>query len=115
MTGGKLGLAVEEFGDFLLHQLLVEQLAAGDAVDLGAQRRNAILIGLLHACLPRRGGADEIVAQHEVGRRQQIAYGNRRQRRAYERGKPGAYGEMPYLIAPGDDDRVGFSASAEDR
>jgi hypothetical protein len=25
------------------------------------------------------------------------------------------YGEMPYLVAPGDDDRVGLLAPAEDR
>ena len=57
----------QKFGDLGFHHLLVEHLAAGDAVDLRAQRRDAVLIGVLHARLPRDGGADQIVAQHEIG------------------------------------------------
>ncbi len=58
---------VEQLGDLGLHQLLVEQLAAGDAIDLRAQCRDAVLVGLLHARLARRRGADQIVAQDQIG------------------------------------------------
>ena len=70
MALAELALALEQFADLGFHQLLVEQLAAGDAVDLRAQCRDAVLIGLLHARLPGGGGADQIVAQHQIGGRQ---------------------------------------------
>ena len=113
MAGGKLRLAVQEFGDLLLHQLLVEQLAAGDAVDLGAQRRNAVLVGLLDARLASRARADQVVAQDEVGGGKKVADGNREQRRAGERGDPRPNGEVPDVVAARNDDRVRLFTPAE--
>ena len=111
----QLGLAVEQLGDLLFHQLLVEQLAAGDAVDLRPQRRDAVFIGLLDARLARRAGADQIVAQNEIGGGEQIADGDRQQRRAAKCGKPRPDGEMPDIVAMRDDDGVWLFTPAEYR
>ena len=105
-----LRLALEQFADLGLHQLLVEHLAAGDAVDLRAQRRDAVLIGLLQARLPRGRGVDQVVPEHEIGGREQVADGDRRERRAGERGKPRSDLEMADVVAARDDDRVRFLA-----
>src|SRR5262249_41008367 len=115
VTGGELGLPFQQLGNLVLHELLVEELTAGDAVDLRPQRRDAILIGLLHASLARQVRTDQVIAQHEVGCREQVADGDRKERRSCERGQPGPDREMPYLIAAGDDDRMGFFTPAEDR
>ena len=115
MACRQLRLPVQQLADLVLHQLLVEQLAAGDAVDLGAQRRDAILVGLLHARLARRAGADQVVAQDEVGGGEQVADGDREQRRAGEGGEPRPDGEMPDLVAARDDDRVRLFTPAEYR
>ena len=113
MTGGKLRLPLEEFGDLLLHQLLVEQLAAGDAVDLRTQRRDAVLIGLLDARLASRARPDQVVAQDEVGGGEKVADGNREECGAGNCGDPRPNGEMPDVVAAGDDDRVRLFTPAE--
>jgi len=46
--------------------LLVEQLAAGGAVDFGAQFRDAIFIGVLHLGLARDQARQHIVAKGEI-------------------------------------------------
>ena len=43
----QLRLPFKKLADLGFHQLLVEHLAAGDAVDLRAQRRDAVFVGLL--------------------------------------------------------------------
>ena len=113
MALGQLRLARQQLAHLALHQLLVEQLAAGDAVDLGAQRGNAVLVGLLHARLAGRRGAEQVVAQHQVAGRQEVADGHRRERRAGQGGDPRADREMPDLVAARDDDRVRLPAPAE--
>jgi len=110
-----LGLALDQFADFGFHQLLVEQLAAGDAVDLTAQRRNTVFVGLLHARLPRRGRADEVVAQHQIGGCEKVAHRNGGERRAGQACNPWTQGEVPDFIASGDDDGVRLLALAEYR
>src|SRR5690606_19779639 len=73
MSLGQLRLALQKLAHLALHELLVEQLAAGDAVDLRAQGGNPIFIGLLHPRLPRNRGADQVVAQDEVGGGEQVS------------------------------------------
>ena len=111
----KLGLAIEQLGDLVLHQLLIEKLAAGDAIDLCAQRRDAVLVGLLDARLARRRGADQVVAQDEIGGGKQITDGNRQKRRATKCNQPRPDREMPDRVAMRDDDGVGLFAPAEYR
>ncbi len=111
----QLRLPLEQLADLGLHQLLVEHLAAGDAVDLRAQRRDAVLIGLLQARLARRGRVDQVVPEHEVGGREQIADGHCGERRAGDGGQPGTDLEMTDIVAARDDDRVRLLAPAEDR
>ena len=110
-----LGLPLDQLADLCLHQLLVEHLPAGDAVDLRAQRRNAVLICLLQARLPRRCSVDQVVSEHEVGRRQKIADGYCGEGRADGGDQPRTDLEMTDIIAPRNDDRVRFLAPAEDR
>jgi hypothetical protein len=95
--------------------LLIEQLAAGDPVDLCAQRRDAVLIGLLKPCLAGDRGADQVVAQDQIGSGEQIADGKGGDDRAGKRGHPRPDGEVAYLVASGDDDRMRFGPFAEHR
>jgi hypothetical protein len=47
--------------------LLVQQLAPGDAVDLRAQLRDAILVAGLHVRLPGDQAGEHVLAEGEVG------------------------------------------------
>ncbi len=112
---GEPGLAFEQLADLGFHQLLVEHLPAGDAVDLRAQRRDAVLIGLLQACLPRRRGVDQIVPEHQIGGREQgsrCAIAAKAEPASRRQPRPDL--EMTDIVAARDDDRVRFSAPAED-
>ncbi len=115
MALGELRLPGQQFGNLALDELLVENLPARDAVDLRAQGRDAVFIGLLHAGLPRGRGAEQIVAQHQIRSGKQIADRHRSHHRAHEGGEPRPYDEVPDFVAAGDDDGVRFSTSAEDR
>ncbi len=61
-------LAAHQVVKLLLELLLVEQLAAGGAVDAGAQFGDAVLVGVLLLGLPRDQASEEIVAESEIGR-----------------------------------------------
>ena len=60
-------LPLQQAVEFFLELLLVEQLAAHDAVDLRAQFGDAILIGKLHLGLPADQPREDIVAKCEIG------------------------------------------------
>ena len=60
-------LAAHQRLDFALDLLLIEQLPAGDAVDLAAQFGDAILIGELHLRLTADQAAEDIVLEGEIG------------------------------------------------
>ena len=62
-------LAAHQIVELLLELLLVEQLAAGRAVDLRAQFGDAVLIGELLLGLMRDQGAQHVVAKGEIGGR----------------------------------------------
>ena len=109
----QLRLAFEQFADLGFHQLLVEHLATGDAVDLCAQCRYPVFISLLQARLACRSSADQIVPQHQIGRGEKVADGDRCQGRAEERCKPWADGEVTDLVAARNDDGVRLAASSE--
>ena len=47
---------------------LVEQLAAGGAIDLGAQFGNPVFIGVLHVGLAGDQAGEDVVAKREIGR-----------------------------------------------
>ena len=111
----QLRLPFDKLADLRFHQLLVEHLPAGDAVDLRAQRRDAVLVSLLKARLPRSGRVDQVVPEHEVGSRKQVADGHRRERRTANGDQPRMDLEMTDVVAARDDDRVRFLAPAEDR
>ncbi len=49
------------------HLLLIEQLAAREAIDLAAQVRDAILVGELHLRLPGEQAGQYVVAERKVG------------------------------------------------
>ena len=115
MAPRQLRLPFEQLADLGFHQLLVEHLPAGDAVDLRTQRRDAVFVSLLQTRLPRCRRVDQIVSQHEVGGRQQVADGHCRECRTGEGDQPRMDLEMTDVIAARDDDRVRFLAPAEDR
>ena len=115
MAQRKLVLAGEKFRNLALDGLLIEKLTACDAVHLRAQRGDAVLVGLLHARLSRRGGADQIVAQDQVRGCKQVADRNGRQSRADQRRHPRTNGKVTDFIAARDDDRMGLLAVAENR
>ena len=60
-------LAAHQRLDLALDLLLVEQLPAGDAVDLAAQFGDAVLIGKLHLRLPADQAREDVVLEREIG------------------------------------------------
>ena len=67
-AGFQRGLAAHDLVELLVELFLVEQLAAGGAVDLGAQLGDAVFIGVLHLGLARDQPGQDIVAEGEIGR-----------------------------------------------
>ena len=57
-----------ELLELLLELLLVEQLPAGDAIDLRAQLGDAVLVGELLLGLARDQPVEHVVAEGEIGR-----------------------------------------------
>ena len=62
--------------ELLLELLLIEELPAGNAIDLRAQFRDAILIGDLHMRLTRDQAGEHIVAEGKIASRQQRPRGH---------------------------------------
>ncbi len=62
-------LSPHDLIEFLVELFLVEQLPAGGAIDLGAQFRDSVLIGVLHLRLPRDQPGQDVVAEREIGGR----------------------------------------------
>src|SRR5215475_5038364 len=60
-------LPAQNLGELLLVLLLVEQLAARKAVDLGAQFGDAILVGESHLRLARDQPGEDVLAEGEIG------------------------------------------------
>ena len=60
-------LPAENLVELLLVLLLVQQLASGDAIDLGAQLGDAILVAGLHVRLPHDQSREHVLAEGEVG------------------------------------------------
>ena len=60
-------LPAHDLLELLLELLLVEQLPAGDAVDLGAQLGDAVLVGELLFLLPRDQPRQHVVVEGEIG------------------------------------------------
>ena len=73
-------LAASHGIELLLVLLLIEQLPARHAVDLAAQFRDAILIGILHLGLAGDQAGEEVVAKSKIGR------GHDRPRRHHHQG-----------------------------
>jgi hypothetical protein len=113
VPAGQLALPFQKLCELGFHQMLIEQLAAGDPVDLRAQHGDAVFISLLHARLARRVGADQIVAQDQIGGGGEIADRHGRNDRPRQRGHPRPDGEMADLVATRDDDCVRFAAFSE--
>ena len=61
------GLAAHDLVELLVELFLIEQLAAGGAVDLGAQLRDAVFIGVLHLGLTGDQPGQDVVAKREIG------------------------------------------------
>ena len=62
------GLAAHDLVEFLVELFLVEQLAAGGAIDFGAQFGDAVLVGVLHLGLAGDQPGQDVVAEREIGR-----------------------------------------------
>ena len=62
------GLAPHDLVELLVELFLIEQLAAGGAVDLGAQFGDAVFIGVLHLRLAGDQAGQNVVAKREIGR-----------------------------------------------
>jgi hypothetical protein len=106
-------LLLHELVHLVFHQLLVEQLTRGDPIDLRAKGRNAIFIIMLHAGLPRHGGADQVVAKNEVGGCKQIADHENAGKAEAEGCHPRLYGYVPDLVATGENENMFLRTLAE--
>ncbi len=62
------GLAAHDLLELLVELFLVEQLAAGGAIDLGAQFGNAVFVGVLHLRLACDQPGENVVAEGEISR-----------------------------------------------
>ena len=51
----------------MIELFLIEQLAAGGAIDLGAQLGDAVFIGVLHLGLTRDQPRQDVIAEREIG------------------------------------------------
>ena len=67
-AGFQRGLAPHDLVELLVELLLVEQLPAGGAIDLGAQFGDAVFIGVLHLGLTGDQPGQDVVAKGEIGR-----------------------------------------------
>ena len=74
-------LARSELVDLRLDVLLVEELPAGQPVDVRAQGRDTVLIGVLHARLPRDRGREQVIAKDEVPGSADVSRGRPRPQR----------------------------------
>jgi hypothetical protein len=101
-------LAGNQFGDLLLHQLLVEELPAGDTIDLRTQGGDAVLVGVLHAGLARHRRTDQVIAQHQIGCGSEIADCHYPEHGHQQAGHPGTNRDVPDGFAAGENDGVGM-------
>ncbi len=62
------GLPTHDLVEFLVELFLIEQLAAGGAIDLGAQFRDSVFVGVLHLRLAGDQPGQNVVAEREIGR-----------------------------------------------
>lgn len=111
---GKGELLPHQLLDLAFDDLLVEQLAAGDAVDLGAKGGDAVLVVVLHAGLARHGRADQVVAQHEIGGGGEVADREHAGKAERDRRHPGADGHVTNLVAARQDHDMLLRAFSED-
>ena len=62
------GLAAHDLVELLVELFLIEQLAAGGAIDLGAQFGDPVFVGVLHLRLAGDQPGQNVVAEGEIGR-----------------------------------------------
>ncbi len=89
VAGFEFGLARRQLVDAGFHRILFQQSAARQAVDVGAQRGDAVFIGVLAGCLagnqPRR---EIILAQHIPDRATAAGRGHRQPCQPQHSGRP---------------------------
>ncbi len=66
-AGFERGLAAHDLVELLVELFLIEQLAAGGAIDLGAQLGDAVFVGVLHFGLTGDQPGQDVVAKREIG------------------------------------------------
>ena len=107
LTGVERRLLADEVRELGLEGLLVEKLAAGQAVDLGPQGRDPVLVGLLLPGGAGERGGEKVVAEDEVAGRQDVEAGEDDAGEGERGGDPRPDGESANIVAAGDDDPVG--------
>ncbi len=96
------------------HDLLVEKLARGDAVDLRTQRRDPVFIFMLDTRLPGNRCAQKVVAQDQIGRRAEISHCQCRGHRNAQSRHPRLDRQMPNLVARCQDEHWCFATFGKD-
>ena len=66
-AGFQRGLAAHDLVELLVELLLIQQLPAGGAIDLGAQFGDSVFIGVLHLGLAGDQPGQHVVAKREIG------------------------------------------------
>ena len=61
------GLLADRLIQLLLELFLIEQFAAGDTIDLGAQLRDAVFVGELHLGLAGDQPLQDVVMERKIG------------------------------------------------
>ena len=107
------GLTAEQAVHLGVEGLLVEELAAGQPVDVGAERRNPVLVGLLHPALAGDGRGKQVVAEDEVARRGEIEDGEEDTDDRNAARKPGPDRKRADVLSASDDDAVRRLAAGE--
>ena len=99
-AGFQGGLAPHDLIELLVELLLIEQLPAGGAIDLGAQFGDAVFIGVLHVRLSRDQSRQHVVAEREIGGGRGGPCAQYRDRPDHD---PEHHGSEPHLLAGVDD------------
>ena len=89
------GLTTQNLFELLLVLLLVDQLAAGDAVDAAAQLGDAVLVAELHLGLPGDEAREHVLAEGKVGGGRDAPHRHDHQRADHDPERDGTEPQLP--------------------
>ncbi len=102
----KARLARQQVVHLALERGLVEQLAAGDAIELGARLGEAVFVGVLHLGGVGEIGADHLVMESDIGGRGAGPDERKREQGDRRPDEDGAERDSAHAVAARDGDKI---------